>query len=114
MSQNYKTKQDRSEPGESRHSNSQEYNDDRSRSASDLADLLSLLLPILRDFIPILLERWANVSNRPTMHSIEDENRRLKEKIEQLDRKLLWLSMFQVVTGLFFLLFVVLVAFKII
>lgn len=88
---------------------SEHYSNERS-----YADFVSLLLPLLRDFIPILLERWSEFADRPTMRSLEEENQRLRDQVDRLEKKVQWLTLFQIVTALFFLFFVILVALQVI
>ncbi|PKL34199.1 MAG: hypothetical protein CVV45_04350 [Spirochaetae bacterium HGW-Spirochaetae-10] len=88
---------------------SEHYSNERS-----YADFVSLLLPLLRDFIPILLERWSEFADRPTMRSLEEENRRLRDQVDRLEKKVQWLTLFQIVTALFFLFLVILLALQVI
>lgn len=75
-------------------------------------DLLVALLPVLRDFVPVLLEKWSESADRPTLRGLEEEGRRLRQRMEQLERRSLWLSMFLVIQAVAFLFFVLLVALK--
>ncbi|MBW7857761.1 MAG: hypothetical protein H3C43_05610 [Leptonema sp. (in: Bacteria)] len=75
-------------------------------------DFISLILPILRDFLPILLDRWSEFTDRPTLKILEQENRYLRSRINRLEKRVQWLVMFQVVLAMFFLFLVILIALK--
>lgn len=80
--------------------------------STNFEDFMSLLMPIIRDFLPILLDRWSEFTDRPTLKIIEQENRYLRSRINRLEKKVQWLIMFQVVTAMFFLFLVILILLK--
>lgn len=82
----------------------------REHSGGKSGEVLSVLVPLLRDFVPILIERWSDLADRPTLRSLEEENRRLRDQIDGLEKKVQWLTVFQVVTGIFLLFLIVLLA----
>ncbi len=84
--------------------------ENREHSYGKSGEVLSVLVPLLRDFVPILIERWSDLADRPTLRSLEEENRRLRDQIDGLEKKVQWLTVFQVVTGIFLLFLIVLLA----
>lgn len=87
--------------------------DSQEKGGHSAAELLGVILPLIKDFVPIFLEKLSEATDRPTLRGLEEENRYLWEKIERLERRAQWLAMFQVVQALFFIFFVVLVGLKI-
>jgi hypothetical protein len=88
--------------------------EESSYHAESYADFVSLIVPVLRDFIPILLERWSEFANRPTLRSMEEDQRRLQNQIDLLEKRVQWLTIFQIISALFFFFLVVLLVLKVI
>lgn len=77
-----------------------------------VGEILMAVLPMLRDFLPIFIEKWSESTDRPTLRGLEEEDRRLHDRIDHLERRSRWLAIFLVLQALAFLCFVLLVALK--
>ena len=72
----------------------------RKTTSSSSTEVVKSLIPIITDLFPLFLEKWAEINDRPTLKSIEDELEIIKNKLEKFYHRVYWLY------ALFFLLLV--------
>jgi len=58
------------------------------------ADLWKTILPFFSDLFPLIMDKWADVHERPVVKNLERELLRLKHKHERLHNQLRWLYSF--------------------
>jgi hypothetical protein len=72
-----------------------------------LTEIFITILPVLRDLIPLFLERLSEIYGKPTLQKLQKENEKLKEEINQIEKKLQWFLFFIIIQTLFiFIIFI--------
>lgn len=54
------------------------------RKNSEAGDLVRAVLPVITDLVPLFLEKWALLNDRPTIEKIEKAQDRLKTETDQV------------------------------
>ncbi|GIX41183.1 MAG: hypothetical protein KatS3mg129_0916 [Leptospiraceae bacterium] len=70
------------------------------------------LLPLLRDLIPIFLERIAEIQGKPTLLKLQEENEKLKDNMLQIEKKMQWFLFFIIMQTIFIIIIFIYVLFK--
>lgn len=66
------------------------------------------LVPFVKDLLPILVEKIAEIQGKPTLTSLKKENEELKENLSLLEKKVYWIALFLVIQNiLIIILFVI-------
>lgn len=58
------------------------------------SDLLKSIIPLLSDLFPLIMEKWADVNDRPYLKSLERELSRTRRKLEGAQNLIRWLFSF--------------------
>ncbi len=59
----------------------------RSRSG----EILGVLQPLLIEFLPVLVDRFADIYQKPGLQEVKQDQVRLERRVERLLRRLSWL-----------------------
>lgn len=70
------------------------------------------LLPLLRDLVPIFLERIAEIQGKPTLLKLQAENEKLKDNMIQIEKKMQWFLFFIIMQTIFIIIIFIYVLFK--
>jgi hypothetical protein len=73
----------------------------KQQESSTNKEILIQILPLLRDIIPIFLERLAELQGKPTLKRLQQENEELRKEIQQLEKKFQWIFFFIIVQTFF-------------
>ncbi|MEQ9365506.1 MAG: hypothetical protein RIF32_14770 [Leptospirales bacterium] len=57
-------------------------------------DSLKALIPLLTDLIPLFLEKWSDVHQRPSLRDLEERQSRMGRRIKKIAGQLNWHRIF--------------------
>lgn len=60
----------------------------------DGGETLKALVPLLTDLIPLILDKWSDVHNRPSVRDLEERQSRMGRRIKKLSGQLNWHRIF--------------------
>lgn len=63
-------------------------------SKKEGGETLKALLPLLADLIPLFLDKWADVNQRPSVRDLEERHVRMGRRIKKLAGQLTWHRVF--------------------
>ena len=55
------------------------------------ADIISSFLPIFTEIFPLVLEKWADIHDRPVLRDLEDEQDAQARRLEKAEGQVRWL-----------------------
>jgi hypothetical protein len=60
------------------------------RPQKNATDTLGALVPLFSELIPLLLDKWSEIRNRPSIRELQRGQVRLGRRIKQMLRELRW------------------------
>ncbi|MCR9144805.1 MAG: hypothetical protein NXI24_21385 [bacterium] len=69
---------------------SEQERDGQSQPKQSGGESLKALIPLLTDLIPIFLDRWADVNQRPSVRDLEERQSRMGRRIKKIAGQLKW------------------------
>ena len=57
-------------------------------------DSLKALIPLLTDLIPLFLDKWSEVNQRPSLRDLEERQSRMGRRIKKIAGELSWHRIF--------------------
>lgn len=79
-----------------------------SEKENETSEIVASILPLLKELLPVLIERILTPQGRSTIQDIEEEIEELKQENRKLDRRLLWTQFFVIIQAIFFTVFLIL------
>ena len=61
------------------------------------AEVFKSVIPFFTELFPLVLEKWAEVNDRPILRDLEEDQVRLNRKMERIVNKVRWLYTFLLV-----------------
>ncbi len=72
-----------------------------------LRSIILNVLPILKEILPLMIEKYNEIQGKPTLKKLYEENEQLKNKIRNLEHKMSLFLVFVILQTIFIIFFII-------